>query len=120
MDKTKTMIKKNIANNVEIKNFSPTPFISFLTSSSSSKTMLYVNATKENVAPNKIPVKDKIKKLLIWFMIILKIVVKIPKLNLKIKHQGLDTCENTDETITLNMLNEKLLSKYLKKLFYYN
>ena len=39
------------------------------------------------------------------------------KLNLKIKHQGLDTCENTDETITLNMLNEKLLSKYLKKLF---
>ena len=39
------------------------------------------------------------------------------KLNFKIKHQGLDSCENTDETIPLNMLNEKILSKYLKKMY---
>lgn len=39
------------------------------------------------------------------------------KLNFKIKHLGLDSVENTEETIPLNSLSEKILSKYLKKLY---
>ncbi|MBP3847940.1 hypothetical protein J6I39_09360 [bacterium] len=39
------------------------------------------------------------------------------KLTFEIKHNGLDTCENMKEVIALNSVNEKLLSKYLKKLY---
>lgn len=39
------------------------------------------------------------------------------KFNLKIIHQGLDTCENTQAEIYLNELNEKLLTKYLNILY---
>lgn len=39
------------------------------------------------------------------------------KLTFKINHSGLDTCENTSSVNALNELNEKLLSKYLKKLY---
>lgn len=39
------------------------------------------------------------------------------KLTFEINHSGLDTCENTNAVVSLNALNEKLLSKYLKKLY---
>lgn len=39
------------------------------------------------------------------------------KFNLKIIHQGLETCENTQVDIPLNELSEKLLSKYLHLLY---
>lgn len=39
------------------------------------------------------------------------------KLNFKIVHKGLDTSENTDANIALNILDEKLLSKYINKLY---
>ena len=39
------------------------------------------------------------------------------KLNFKIVHKGLDTSENTDENISLNILDEKLLTKYINKLY---
>ncbi len=39
------------------------------------------------------------------------------KFNLKIVHQGLDTCENTQTEIYLNELTDKLLIKYLNILY---
>lgn len=39
------------------------------------------------------------------------------KFNLKIIHKGLDTCENTQAEIPLNVLDEKLLTKYLHLLY---
>jgi len=39
------------------------------------------------------------------------------KLNFKIVHKGLDTCENTDNNVSLNTLDEKLLLKYISKLY---
>ena len=39
------------------------------------------------------------------------------KFNLKITHNGLDTCEDTNVVIQLNMLSEKILKKYLTQLY---